>query len=196
MNDMEYKRFDSGRSSILHGTQYLFYEVPFCFSSIDPENKSTAECRYCVAIILALTSASSGEELSMIGHISPEVVTVEKTRQQFCTEYPKVLLNAKHQAKPGSMAMHLVGGRQGKEHGGDRDFTKEYIEMIKLIGTLTTEQLGITLQVKSGPKTSGVTDVAFGTENRIVVISEPKPDEHAWEPFDSRSIDTVEQMYS
>ena len=71
-----------------------------------------------------------------------------------------------------------------------------HLEMIKLLGALTEEHLEITLQVKSGPKTSGVTDVAFGTENRIVVISEPKPDEHAWEPFDSRSIDTVEQMYS
>ena len=71
-----------------------------------------------------------------------------------------------------------------------------HLEMIKLLGALTEEHLEITLQVKSGPKTSGKTTVAFGTENRVIAISEPMPDEQAWMPFNYRNIDAIEAMYS
>jgi hypothetical protein len=196
MNEMECRRFDSSKIGMFSGSYQLFYESPFCFSVIDATNKSTAECECCVAPILALTSASCKKELSMIGHISPEVVTIKKTKERFCTKYSEILLNAKQQAVPGSMEMHLVGGRQGKELHVDWSYTKEYIEMIKLLGALTEEHLEITLQVKSGPKTSGKTTVAFGTENRVIAISEPMPDEQAWMPFNYRNIDAIEAMYS
>lgn len=167
------------------------YTIPYVFSPFDQTNKHTVKCHCCIAPIIVGLSEMNGREKSAIGHVSPGIVLCEQPRRNFRSDYERLLQTVREQTLPGTREVHVVGGIYGAELGG-RDFTREYVDMIKLLGALTGDILETQLRVESGPKIEGFTHVAFQTQERLAHIFEPKPTEYAWKPFGYEDIQAIE----